>query len=1005
MIRLKRLYAHEFKQLRNVEVHFPEAGRILVQGKNEAGKSTLFEAVFFALFAQALTTESGARNLDDLIGYDQEKARVELDLQVRDRLFKITRTLVRGKTNKWELEIVRPDGTLEAVRGNKPVNDRLISELGFDAEALLNTCFVEQKKLEKLEGMNKTKREESLSKILNLERLLEMEDKLKLRGEDERFLTRLTHRVELARAQAELPDVADELARAEGELRLLDLRANVEKAIQELQARDDLDREIKEIGARRAALQETVTRVEALDRARQRLDATIARFDGLHQERERLAELRAEHAEIQRVVTEQLPALEIRQREIRRLGIQASRLTRVQAIRGNCLSELQRAQNLQHELDGQLERGSALNEQIAQHETRLAEIEQKLVAYDVGDALGEWANTVQETSAQEDGSETLKVKRQARDALNKQQRQYYIYLGAIVIGIALVSALVMPALLFTTRDLFLGVLIALVLAAVATLFLIALMARLMETNRQTARVTQEIGNIEGEMNVRRALTTAAQTRIDAAVEKLKTLNVPLPASVSAAQAKRIEIAATLENKTRAEWLAERDTAREQFNYARAQRDQVVKRIDELSPDRDGASVLHLERKISQAERIFSQWQPRLARRAAQFDLAPETETLRDAYRSAQSDIKTLTQRAQHAEKISSDMTRIAQRIEKASEEIREQYTNATMLLDGGAPAWTENLERGAYVNAQQQLSIAFDAAGGERVRAQMNQLEKQFGALEREQSIHTKNARAAIHAIRSIEQELGIDDGVSEQPALEELQELAARFAQTTLDERPVLETRVRRLNQRVGELRGTQERFERELGLVGETVEVAQAELELAQQQREQAQRKYGAEIVARARRRIMQKILPATMEYMRRILPQLTRDRYHDAELDPESYKIQVWDERAGQSGAWKEKNIFSGGTKDQFSLALRLAFALATLPQERNTSPGFIFLDEPLGSFDEERANALLYLLTEGEIGRAFDQIFLISHVAVQESKFTHRIRLEHGTVAQNTLPENS
>src|SRR4029078_3653529 len=164
------------------------------------------------------------------------KARVELDLQVRDRVFKITRQLVRGKTNKWELDIVRPDGTLEEVRANKAVNDRLVSELGFDAEALLNTCFVEQKKLEQIEGMSKGKREESLSKILNLERLLDLEDKLKLRGEDEKMLTRLSHRVELPRAQTELPGVADELARAEGQLRLLDLRTNVERAIAELTA-------------------------------------------------------------------------------------------------------------------------------------------------------------------------------------------------------------------------------------------------------------------------------------------------------------------------------------------------------------------------------------------------------------------------------------------------------------------------------------------------------------------------------------------------------------------------------------------------------------------------------------------------------------------------------------------------------------------------------------------------------------------------------------------------
>ena len=139
--------------------------------------------------------------------------------------------------------------------------------------------------------------------------------------------------------------------------------------------------------------------------------------------------------------------------------------------------------------------------------------------------------------------------------------------------------------------------------------------------------------------------------------------------------------------------------------------------------------------------------------------------------------------------------------------------------------------------------------------------------------------------------------------------------------------------------------------------------------------------------------------MDYLRRILPTLTRDRYHDAQLDPETYKIQVWDERAG---AFKEKNIFSGGTKDQFSLALRLAFALATLPQERGAAHSFIFLDEPLGSFDDERADALIYLLTEGEIARAFDQIFLISHVHVNERLFTHHVVLENGRVVETDLP---
>lgn len=1001
MIRLKRLYAHDFKQLREIEIHFPQAGRVLVQGKNEAGKSTLFEAVFFALFAQALNTESGAKNLNDLIGYDKEKARVELDLDVRDRVFKITRTLVRDKTNKWELEIVRPDGTVEEVRGNKAVNDRLVAELGFDAEALLNTCFVEQKKLEKLEGMSKAKREESLSKILNLERLLELEDKLKLRGEDEKLVTRLGHRVELAHAQAELPGVRDELVRAEGQLRLLELRTNVETAIQELTAAAALESDLGKLKTERETLQSSVARVDALDRAQQMLAAALIRHDALAQDREQIAALAQERDEIQRAVSEHMPALETRQKDIRRLGVQAARLTRVEAVRGNVLSELQRAQNIKQELDGQLERGNTLNETIATAETRLAALDEMIRSYDVGEALGDWANAVIESAPAEDGTAAIKTKRAERETLVKQQRQYLIYLGGIVLGIALVSALVMPALVLNTGNLALGVIVALVLAALATLGIILFGSRILHLNRESSRLMEDIGKLEGEMSVRRSLSSLAQTHVDAAAEKIKALDVPVPASVAAAQSRRVELASSLENKTRPELVSERDDTREKLNYARAQRDEIVKRINDLSPAQDRPNIVLLEHKLSKSEQILNQWRPRLARRTAQYDLPPETEALRDAYRSTQGDLKAWQQRVSQAEKISGDAARIQQRISKTEGEVRDQYTQASGLLNGSAPAWSPALDRAAYLAVQAMLLSSFNESGGERVRSQMAQIEKQFGALEREHSIRVKNARAATTNAQTIERELGIEDGLSAQPPLEELQELASRLAGTSLEERPALEARARQLHQRVGELRGIRERFERELGLVGETVDAEAAQAELEQAQREQAGRKYGAEIVSRARRRIVQKILPATMEYMRRILPQLTRDRYHDAELDPESYKIKVWDERAGQSGAWKEKNIFSGGTKDQFSLALRLSFALATLPQERGTSPGFIFLDEPLGSFDEERANALLYLLTEGEIGRAFDQIFLISHVPVQESKFTHRLRLENGTLVKSDL----
>src|SRR5262249_60852482 len=91
------------------------------------------------------------------------------------------------------------------------------------------------------------------------------------------------------------------------------------------------------------------------------------------------------------------------------------------------------------------------------------------------------------------------------------------------------------------------------------------------------------------------------------------------------------------------------------------------------------------------------------------------------------------------------------------------------------------------------------------------------------------------------------------------------------------------------------------------------------------------------------------------------------------PAALKVHLW---ARVGGRYVAKNLFSGGTRDQVSLALRLPFALATLPKERGALPGFIVLDEPLSSFDEERARTLVSLLTRGTIAQQFPQVLLIS-----------------------------
>jgi DNA repair exonuclease SbcCD ATPase subunit len=191
-------------------------------------------------------------------------------------------------------------------------------------------------------------------------------------------------------------------------------------------------------------------------------------------------------------------------------------------------------------------------------------------------------------------------------------------------------------------------------------------------------------------------------------------------------------------------------------------------------------------------------------------------------------------------------------------------------------------------------------------------------------------------------------------------------------------------------------------LGIGEDPLDWAAEQNVLAQAERDLAIKRRAGEIVAHTRQSIVNRVMPLTMQNMRLILPLVTEGRYQDAEWDEQSNVISVYDSRAG---SFQRKRVFSGGARDQISLALRLAFALATLPGEHNIQPGWLFLDEPLSSFDHSRTQALVDLVTlpRALVRRQFAQIFLISHSqSFDPSQFDYRIRMDAGQVVECTLP---
>src|SRR6185312_1056243 len=186
---------------------------ILVQGPNEAGKSTLLECMYFALYGESLASDRSKRSLDDLILYGMTNAIVTLTFLVGATELKVSRTIERGKGQSVALSIRRLGVQEEELINQLEVaNGRIVAEMGYvNGEALRNSCLIEQKGLGHLERLRGVAREATLRKLLGLERLTRLAEEFVVTQEDEQAFNESAERLRLAEIQARIPALSRQL--------------------------------------------------------------------------------------------------------------------------------------------------------------------------------------------------------------------------------------------------------------------------------------------------------------------------------------------------------------------------------------------------------------------------------------------------------------------------------------------------------------------------------------------------------------------------------------------------------------------------------------------------------------------------------------------------------------------------------------------------------------------------------------------------------------------------
>lgn len=147
------------------ELDFSGFDLACISGRNGAGKSSLLDAMTWALFGQARKRDEA------LINQQSKAAEVIFIFSYEQNVYRIQRSMPRGKTTLLEFQIQTADDgwrplTEHAVRETQK---RIEQVLRLDYETFINASFFLQGKADQFTQQNASKRKEVLSNVLGLE--------------------------------------------------------------------------------------------------------------------------------------------------------------------------------------------------------------------------------------------------------------------------------------------------------------------------------------------------------------------------------------------------------------------------------------------------------------------------------------------------------------------------------------------------------------------------------------------------------------------------------------------------------------------------------------------------------------------------------------------------------------------------------------------------------------------------------------------------------------------
>ncbi len=368
---IKSLDLTNFKQYRQQSIRFNEGLTGLV-GLNGAGKSTVFDAITFALYGS--TGDANLKDLKNDHAASSESVHAVLRFTENGREYKIERSLIGANaTTKVKLFSVNEDGSEETLaQGVKDVKKELFKLTRLDRASFINSFFAKQKETAGLLDSTPADRKTLIRKMLGFERLDALTKMIA------QSIADMKAEVSLLERQVKTPEQMEEIRALIMEKKealtvlndrfLAAKRVVQSKTTEKAEAQKRVD-ELRKIEAAYNKLQKEITRLKT------RLESTTASITETEAEIERLKKLKEEADALEPQVN-QLAGVE------ESLAVQNTKKSNLQLFEATqkSLNNHQKSLNDQnvklHELEIVIDAGSWLADALQQKRSVLSLLEE-----------------------------------------------------------------------------------------------------------------------------------------------------------------------------------------------------------------------------------------------------------------------------------------------------------------------------------------------------------------------------------------------------------------------------------------------------------------------------------------------------------------------------------------------------------------------------------------------------------------------------------------------------